>query len=179
MGVHGAGDSATALSFASGTDGYRMSRVASAPAGRSLTFPIARHPRDPQPLLLDGQTICLDTRTEECPNFPTVSSRCSRRLADLFAVPTNELLAHVLNHFPLPRRDLQRLGHILAELGEHARAAGCACCRTWHDHPLARQMRRERLRAGILRVKARTCVVSSVAAAAFSAASSSSVRCGF
>ena len=68
-----------------------------------------------------------------------------RRLRDLLAVPAGELLPHVLHDLPLPRDHLQRLGHILAELGEPARAAAGACARAGHDHPLARQMRRERL----------------------------------
>jgi hypothetical protein len=37
-----------------------------------------------------------------------------RRLADTFAVAAGELLAHVLDHLPPPRNDLQRLGYVLA-----------------------------------------------------------------
>ena len=48
-----------------------------------------------------------------------------RRLADLLAVPARELLAHVLDDLPLPRDDFQRLGDVLAELGQpRAAAAG-------------------------------------------------------
>ena len=43
-----------------------------------------------------------------------------RRLRDLLAVPAGELLPHVLHDLPLPRDHLQRLGHILAQLGEPA-----------------------------------------------------------
>lgn len=40
-----------------------------------------------------------------------------RRLADRLTATTGELLAHILHHLPLPRHHLQRLGHVLAELG--------------------------------------------------------------
>ena len=49
--------------------------------------------------------------------------RWSGRLADRFAGPAGELLAHVLDHFPLPRNELQRLGHILADLAQVGAAA--------------------------------------------------------
>jgi len=39
-----------------------------------------------------------------------------RRLRDRLAVPARELLAHDLDHLPLPGNDLQRLGDILAQL---------------------------------------------------------------
>jgi hypothetical protein len=48
--------------------------------------------------------------------------RC-RRLGDLLTAAAGELLAHGLHDFPLPRHHLQRLGHVLAELGEPAAAA--------------------------------------------------------
>jgi hypothetical protein len=41
-----------------------------------------------------------------------------RRLSDCLAVPARELLAHRLDHLPLPRNDLQRLGDVFAELRE-------------------------------------------------------------
>ena len=68
-----------------------------------------------------------------------------RRLGDALAVPARELLAHVLDHLPLARDDLQRLGDVLAELGQPRRAAAGAGCRSGHDDPLARQMLGERL----------------------------------
>ena len=46
--------------------------------------------------------------------------RGRRRLADRFAGPAGELLAHVLDHLPLPRNELQRLGHVLADLAQSA-----------------------------------------------------------
>ena len=66
-----------------------------------------------------------------------------RRLRDLLARPARELLAHGLDHLPLPRNDLQRLGERLAELGELAAAAWTGSRAGEHD-ALARQMRRKR-----------------------------------
>ena len=63
-----------------------------------------------------------------------------RRLADLLAVAAGDLLAHVLDHLPLARDHLQRLGDVLAELAQPRTAAACAGRRSGHDHPLARQM---------------------------------------
>ena len=48
------------------------------------------------------------------------------RLADLLTGPAGELLPNVLDHLPLARHDLQRLGDILAELGEAGRSAAQA-----------------------------------------------------
>ena len=62
-----------------------------------------------------------------------------RRLADLLAVAAGELLADVLDH--LPGRDhLQRLGDVLAQLGQPRAAAAGAGRWARLDHPLARQM---------------------------------------
>ena len=47
--------------------------------------------------------------------------------------------AHVLDHFPLPRHELQRLGHVLADLVQNPAAAG-AGCQGRIDDALARQM---------------------------------------
>ena len=44
--------------------------------------------------------------------------RWRRRLGDRLAGPAGELLAHVLDHFPLARNELQRLGHVLADLAQ-------------------------------------------------------------
>src|SRR3981189_1151692 len=65
-----------------------------------------------------------------------------RRLADLLAVPAGELLADVLDHLPLPRDHLQRLGDILAQLAQALAAAAQAGGRCRLDDPLARQMLR-------------------------------------
>ena len=54
-----------------------------------------------------------------------------------------ELFPHGLDHFPLPRHHLQRLGDRLAELGEPA-AAARAGGRAGDHHALARQVRRKR-----------------------------------
>ena len=63
-----------------------------------------------------------------------------RGLADLLACPARELLPDVLQHLPLPRHHLQRLGDVLAELGEPGRPATRAGGRTRNDDPLARQI---------------------------------------
>ena len=68
-----------------------------------------------------------------------------RRLGDALAVAAGELLAHRLDHLPLPRDHLQRLGDVLAELHDPARAAAAAGRRGFDHHPLARQMRGEGL----------------------------------
>ena len=70
--------------------------------------------------------------------------RGRRRLGDRFAGPAGELLAHVLDHLPLPRNELQRLGHVLADLAQPAVAAAWAGRRRRIDDALARQMRGQR-----------------------------------
>src|SRR5262249_2828815 len=74
-----------------------------------------------------------------------------RRLSDLLTDPASELLAHGLDHLPLPRHHLQGLSDGLAELGQLA-AATRTGGRAGDYHPLARQMRRKgcphRLSAG-------------------------------
>ena len=72
-----------------------------------------------------------------------------RRLADLLAVAARELLAHVLDHLPLPRDHLQRLGDVLAELGQ-AWPPQQGQGRARDDEPLARQMLGKRLARGAL-----------------------------
>ena len=68
-----------------------------------------------------------------------------RRLRDRLAFPARELLAHRLDHLPLARNHLQRLGDVLAQLRQLARAAArTALGRGDHD-ALARQMIGERL----------------------------------
>jgi hypothetical protein len=78
---------------------------------------------------------------------PTAGNHMERRgrLADALAIAASELLADVLDHLPLPRNDLQRLGDILAQLGQPRPAAAGAGRRAGHDHPLARQVLGERL----------------------------------
>ena len=73
-----------------------------------------------------------------------------RRLADLLAVPAGHLLAHVLDHLPLARDHLQRLGDRLAELPQARATAARAGGRSRDDDTLARQMRWERLARGTL-----------------------------
>ena len=71
-----------------------------------------------------------------------------RRLADLLAVPAGELLPHRLDHLPPPRRRLQRLRHVLAELAQAIAAAARAGGRRIDHHALARQMVGERVALG-------------------------------
>lgn len=56
--------------------------------------------------------------------------RGGRRLGDRFASPADELLAHVLDHLPLARNELQRLGHVLANLAQSTVTAAWAGART-------------------------------------------------
>ncbi len=67
-----------------------------------------------------------------------------RRLGDRFAGPAGELLADVLDHLPLARNELQRLGHVLADLAQSAVTTAWADCRGRIDDALARQMRGQR-----------------------------------
>ena len=66
--------------------------------------------------------------------------RGRRRLADRLAGPAGELLAHMLDHLPLARNELQRLGHVLADLAQCRPAAARAGRGRRIDDPLARQM---------------------------------------
>ncbi len=75
--------------------------------------------------------------------------RC-RRLADGLTVTARELLTHVLDHLPLTGNDLQRLGDVLAELGEARTAAAGAGRRSGHDDPLPGQVLRKWLARGPL-----------------------------
>ena len=74
--------------------------------------------------------------------------RWGGRLADRFAGPAGELLAYVLDHLPLARNQLQRLGHVLADLAQCRTAAARAGRGRRIDDPLARQMLGQRRRAG-------------------------------
>jgi hypothetical protein len=68
-----------------------------------------------------------------------------RWLADLLAVPARHLLAHVLDHLPLARDHLQRLGDGLAELAQSPAATAVASRGGWNNDALARKMLWERL----------------------------------
>ncbi len=65
------------------------------------------------------------------------------RLGDRLAVPAGELLADVLDHLPLARDHLQRLGDVLAQLGQASAAATAAGRRRRLDDALTRQVLRE------------------------------------
>ena len=69
-------------------------------------------------------------------------------LGHRLARAAGEPLAHGLDHLPLPRDNLERLGHVLAEPRQPVRSAAGATGRTGNDDPLARQMRRQRLARG-------------------------------
>src|SRR6202021_2937956 len=68
-----------------------------------------------------------------------------RGLADLLAVAAGKLLANVLDHFPLPRDHLQRLGDIFTQLAQPRAAAALTGLRAGLDHPLAWQMLGQRV----------------------------------
>jgi hypothetical protein len=70
--------------------------------------------------------------------------RGSRWLGDRFAGPAGDLLAHVLDHLPLPRDEFQRLGHVLADLAQSVVATAWAGRRHRIDNTLPRQMLRQR-----------------------------------
>ena len=63
-------------------------------------------------------------------------------MGDLLARPASELLAHGLDHLPLPRHYFEGLGDVLAEFDQLAAAAG-AGTRRRHDHALTRQVSRQ------------------------------------
>ena len=65
--------------------------------------------------------------------------RC-RRLRDRLAGPAREFLPHRLDHLPLPRDHLQRLGDVLAQLRQPSAATGRAGTRRLDHHTLARQV---------------------------------------
>jgi hypothetical protein len=78
-----------------------------------------------------------------------------RSLADLLAVAASKLLADMLDHLPLPRDHLQRLGDVLAQLAQPRAAAAKAHGGSRLDQPLARQMLGEGLARRVLAGKGR------------------------
>ena len=69
--------------------------------------------------------------------------RRRRRLSDLLAASARVLLADMLDHLPLPRHQLQRLGHVLAQLVQDPTTTRAGLGHRI-DHALARQMLRQR-----------------------------------
>jgi len=88
-------------------------------------------------------TILLEQkhREEARPRPPARNDmeRC-RRLRDRLAGPAGESLPHRLDHLPLPRDHLQRLGDVLAQLRQPGAATGRAGTRALDHHTLARQV---------------------------------------
>ena len=86
--------------------------------------------------------LLIDNGGQQVRTRPAPWDRVVRRwrLRELLAVAAGELLAHRLNHLPLARNHLQRLGHVFAHLRQPLRPAARA--RLWrrHHHALARQV---------------------------------------
>jgi hypothetical protein len=78
-----------------------------------------------------------------------------RRLGDGLAISAGDLLTDMLDHLPGTRNHLQRLGDILAQLGQLRAAAARAAGWRGDHHPLARQMLGEGLARGPLATEAR------------------------
>jgi len=106
-----------------------------------------RHPFAGKPLGLTVEGLVLPVllekqHREEAGASPPARHDVERRrgLGDLLAVPARELLAHCLDDLPRPRDHLERLGYILAQLGQAAATAGRA--RAWRrdDDTFAGQM---------------------------------------
>ena len=66
--------------------------------------------------------------------------RGRRGLGDRFAVPTRELLAHMLDDLPAARLAFERFGDDLAELAQAKAAAFAANAGRWLDNALDRQI---------------------------------------
>ncbi|MEY9460371.1 hypothetical protein ABH973_000784 [Bradyrhizobium ottawaense] len=72
----------------------------------------------------------------------------ARRLADLLAVATGELLPDRLDHLPLARHHFQRQRHVLAKLAQAIAAAAFTSRRSIHYHPFAGKVLQARPGAG-------------------------------
>ena len=93
-----------------------------------------------------------------------------RRLGDRLAGPAGELLAHGLDHLPVPRHHLQRLGDVSPSLASLPPQHGQARRRRGSRRARAADAPGSGARAGFLRVNGRTVVPSTGAAAASSSA---------
>ena len=105
-----------------------------------------------------GKALCLpvqglvlsvffeDEHGDQAGSGPSARDRMERgrRLADLLAGPASELLTHSLDHLPLTRDHLQRLGDIFTHLYDPVRATAGANGRCFDDNPLAGQVIGER-----------------------------------
>ena len=77
------------------------------------------------------------------------------RLRDCLAIPARELFPNRLDHLPLARHDLERLGNILAQLAQPIGAAAGACLGCSDDDALARQVLGQGLAGGPLALERR------------------------
>ncbi len=109
--------------------GHGRHRKLDALARKLLALPVQR--------LMIGVFVDQDHRQQTRPRVaPGDRVERSRRLADLLAGPAAELLAHMLGDEQLPRHHVERLGDVLADLGELvAAAARAAGRRGMHDAP--------------------------------------------
>ncbi len=87
----------------------------------------------------DGKVSCRRDRRQQRRADQAARRGVERRgrLADLLAVATGELLAHRLDQFEAARDLLQRLGHVLADLGQPQSAAAGASLRRLDDDAFA------------------------------------------
>ena len=91
--------------------------------------------------LMVGVLLDQHHRQQAWPGKPT-GDRVERRgrLRDRLTRPAAELLPYMLGHEPLPRHHIERLGDVLADLGELGAAAARARGRRRVDDAPARQM---------------------------------------
>jgi hypothetical protein len=84
---------------------------------------------------------------EQAGASPAARNHMERRrsLANGLTIAARELLAHMLDDLPLAGDHLQRLGDILAQLGQTRATAASAGCWPWNDNSLPGQVLRERL----------------------------------
>ena len=122
---------------AAGADpvGQRRDLQLDALAGIDLALPVQR-------LML--AELGIEDHRQQVRAGPAAGDRVEgrRRLGDRLAGAAGKLLPHGLDHLPLPRHHFQRLGDVLAQLGQLPAAGGARARRRDHD-PLARQMRRQ------------------------------------
>jgi hypothetical protein len=95
-----------------------------------------------------------------------------RWLGNRLAAPAAGLVADGLDHFPLPRHHLQRLGDILAQLGELAAAARAGARRGDHDALAADALAAARGPASCAKLTTEVVLVGAIAVSTVSSSSS-------